>query len=201
MWRLPLILCLAGCRFEPTGLTIQGTSPDQSAGASDLAQPDLSNIPYGTDAAVMPDQKSVPDLLLCPAACTSCSGNTCVVDCSDSKCSSGTSLLCPTGWSCRIDCTGTGACRNGAVSCSGNCEIVCSGTAACEYGGVSCSGAACKVTCDGTDACDNGVRCNALVCSVSCSGTAACEDRGVCCNGASCGNACTATAGGSCVCR
>jgi hypothetical protein len=137
-----------------------------------------------SDGEPPPDGAGPPDGPLdagpCPGFCTSCSGTTCVVDCSGDRCTGGVSVTCPPGWTCQIDCLGT---------------------TACEVGVVSCSGESCVIHCVGGDACDvGGARCNATTCDIVCNGGGACEEGGACCNGGDCGSQCTSVNGGNCNC-
>lgn len=127
---------------------------------------------------VLPDDGGVPDALVCPSVCTSCSFDqkqkSCTIDCAlNGGCTQ--QVTCPTGFSCQVLCSRDGACSNG-VSCLGatSCKITCSGTQSCR--GLVCGLGVCNVACTGNASCGE-VSCgSSCACDVSCGGVALCRN-------------------------
>lgn len=187
---------VAGCAFDATSVLSGGSdNRDDRSSIDGGAAPADDGVDAGD-----PGTGDIDAAPPCPPGCSSCDGAICRVDCSGSRCNTGTDILCPPGWSCLIECTGRRACRDGRVRCIGDCEIVCRGDEACERSPVECQGNGCAISCDGSRACDQGVDCTAIDCAIECTGQEACGS-GACCAGTDCGADCTASAGGSCTCQ
>jgi hypothetical protein len=109
----------------------------------------------------------------CPAACSSCqpSQKTCTIDCQQTSCAG--PINCPTGWTCDIKCSTTGACRQG-VTCTNAkaCTVECTGNNSCSD--VTCGAGACDVECSGSNACA------AVDCETSCQCDVTCGDAAKC---------------------
>jgi len=109
----------------------------------------------------------------CPAACTTCEGPVCVITCSEDDQCEATTIQCPDGWDCRVECSAADdACKQATINCptDGACEVLCEGMDACEDGHLTCGGGLCDVTCEATqDTCDGlQVTCDRQACSASC---------------------------------
>ena len=200
---LALLACsvsaLAACSFEPTVLESRSSADGGLTDAVEAPGPDASPDSGGGPADA---GNPVPDAATCPDICDSCELETsiCQIDCSGNLCPEGTDVACPEGWTCSIACTGSNACRHGAVTCVGDCEITCEGSKACERTPVTCSGPSCAVQCLGKDACRHEpVNCNATTCDLTCDGNNACDDS-VCCSGDDCGDSCVASGEDACEC-
>jgi hypothetical protein len=90
----------------------------------------------------------------CPADCSSCNETmrTCLVECSDAD-DCDTSISCPSGWTCTINCNGDSACNDIVCNSGARCTITCNGAGSC--GDVNCDSACqCDVTC-AAGACDS----------------------------------------------
>jgi len=109
----------------------------------------------------------------CPPACTSCADPVCVITCDqDDQCES-TTIQCPDGWDCLVECTASDdACKLATINCptDGACEVLCEGMDSCEDGHISCGGGLCEVTCEAAqDTCDGlQVTCDRQACSATC---------------------------------
>ena len=141
---------------------------------------------------------------MCPAQCTSCDldAKTCAVDCGANPILCTHAITCPTGFSCKIDCTSERACRNG-IDCAdaADCTITCGVSQSCRS--VTCGAGACKLDCEGLGSCANVTGGNGPT-TARCSGSTSCTDvtcgSGKCvvdcvgpgsCTKADCGNACS----------
>ena len=109
----------------------------------------------------------------CPAACTSCAGDVCEIDCTGTAACDAMTLQCPPGWPCRVVCDGTGACSDAIVECPPyhECQVTCDGTAGCDSTTVDCGIAGiCEMVClESTGVCaDAKLNCGADICAVVC---------------------------------
>lgn len=140
----------------PSGMCDQGWCVP-AAGQSDAA-------PAGIDAAPQPG---------CPAVCSRCGLNTCVIEC-DGAGACPDLVTCPPGWDCEVECLGDQSCGEG-VSCgqATSCEVTCEGTGACAAG-VTCGAGPCEVDCRGLGSCLS------IDCEQSCACDTACEDGAPC---------------------
>jgi len=81
--------------------------PDATPGSPD-ATPGTADATPGTPDATpaVPDATPVVSdaVPVCPAACTSCAGGVCRIDCGPGGCSSG--VTCPPGMPCEVNCIG-----------------------------------------------------------------------------------------------
>lgn len=115
----------------------------------------------------------------CPAVCSTCQGDTCVIDCAGGGCNAA-SISCPSDRNCSIRCPGSGDCDDAELHCpdANGCELLCGGGDgdACDDSRLHCPGqdAACNVTCDEADGASNfscftlDVRCGMGECSLNC---------------------------------
>jgi hypothetical protein len=131
----------------------------------------------GADAGppATPDAgNSAPDASSCPAGCTRCEDDTCVVECiEDDSC--GDPVVCPPGLPCLVVCEGIGSCAAG-IDCSAaaSCDLRCTSREACN-GEIRCGEGRCSVTCSARDTCAGGVDCtDSCACETSCDGVQAC---------------------------
>jgi hypothetical protein len=134
----------------------------------------------GSDADV-PGGDGGPDAaFVCPAACSRCDLDTCVMNCdADGSCPD--LVVCPVGVKCKVECGGASSCAAG-VDCSdaASCVIECSNNLACA-GPISCGDFRCRVECDGADSCGGGIDCtDACQCDVLCGGTGSCVMPAMC---------------------
>lgn len=137
------------------------------------------------DAGIDAPTDAPADAFVCPAACTSCLGMVCIIDCSAPG-SCPTRVQCPTGLDCSVECDGDGACANG-VTCTGagDCDVDCGGPGSCG-GRVTCGTGRCDVKCEGPDACEAGIDCSdACRCDTDCAPTA-CDVNPMCPLSAAC---------------
>lgn len=117
---------------------------------------------------------------VCPAGCTTCSAELCIIECDQlGECNQ--EVACPAGMACEVRCTGAGSCLMGVVCDSAaDCTVVCSNTASCA-GPVTCGAGACNVDCSGMSSCAGGVECSeSCACTTSCSGAGACAEALAC---------------------
>jgi hypothetical protein len=109
----------------------------------------------------------------CPADCTRCDGDLCVMDCSVSG-SCATEVVCPAGVRCKVEC-GTASCGAG-IDCSAaaSCRIECPNDQACA-GLITCGPGFCRVECGGLDSCTGGIDCSgSCACDTFCTGAGSC---------------------------
>jgi hypothetical protein len=143
---------------------------------------------------------------VCPAGCSSCqdmlpdrSGYAeCVIDCAGNECRNST-IECPAGMGCTVQCDNNDDCRLVDCSEASSCKITCSGPSACDE--VTCGSGPCSVTCSGTNSCTGSVACGSSCrCDVTCGGTNACGTGATCPAGLGCdsGLGCTSLPGGAC---
>jgi hypothetical protein len=113
----------------------------------------------------------------CPAVCTECNGNLCIIEC-DGPGTCPDLVVCPPGRPCEVECQGDQSCADG-VSCSDatSCDVSCSGVGTCGDG-VTCGPGPCQVECRGFGACQ----------TIDCSESCACDTD--CANGAACALSC-----------
>jgi len=159
----------------PDGQTSDGQPPDQPP-PPDLPLPDV----------LPPDTGPPPDLGACPAACTSCAGGTCQLDCS-------AGCVCPAGWNVAITC-GNQTCL-GDIDCSKATDVTisCGPKASCT-GGITCGSGTCTVSCD-DNSCLGSIKCGPGYCSVTCD-KSSCKGDLDC--SASCGCTLSCLSGASC---
>ena len=116
-----------------------------------------------------------PDALVtCPAGCSRCDLDTCVVEClTNDSCAE--PVVCPPGIPCRVECTGKNTC-NGGIDCgdSTDCLVNCIGNDSCQ-GLITCGTLPCRVNCLETATCAMGIDCDeSCKCDTVCSGDGAC---------------------------
>jgi hypothetical protein len=108
----------------------------------------------------------------CPQACTSCNGDTCVIECIDGGCDS-QDIVCPEELACLVICEGVDSCDSGTITCPPTyaCEIQCGGgNDACGDQQIQCGEASCSIDCE-ADACSGAtVQCGDGPCTASCGG-------------------------------
>jgi hypothetical protein len=129
-------------------------------------------------------EASVP----CAPQCSSCSSTgTCIIQCPGPKCTLST-LSCPDGQPCHVECNGTNSCTSKTINCALNqpCTLACSYENACASVIVKNSSNLC-LQCTQTNACS----------SLTCMGTPqTCKKR--CVPDGTNGGACAAIACGNC---
>ncbi|MBW2524891.1 MAG: hypothetical protein JRI23_11975 [Deltaproteobacteria bacterium] len=163
-----------GCLAVHTGLadgqcgpTSEGTDPDADC---------VSNERCDGSGACICDWQPPPPGGGCPAACSSCSGNTCNITCSSDQSCMGP-VNCPSGFDCVVTCSGDQACKNATINCPDmyGCAVSC----ACGGGNTQCCQGA-TINCSTTGRCSVGCN-NALQ---------ACQDTTVECGDNSCDATC-----------
>ena len=131
------------------------TSTSASSDGSDTSGTSGDSTDGTTTSPPIPMQ-CAPEPVLgegeCPAACTSCDGGRCLVDCGTTDCSN-TDVTCPEGWPCDIACTVADACKRGDLSCATDrdCTVTCQGVEACMNAMIVCGAGTCAVTCSADD--------------------------------------------------
>jgi hypothetical protein len=140
------------------GFISAGEDPDDECSGSDDC--DGAGVCEGCDMTPTAPGGS------CPGACTSCNGNVCNIQCTDSQpC---TVVSCPSGFDCNVTCTGTNACRNAGINCSNyTCNVSCSGSEACKDATITCGSGACHLACVGSSGVcgDTDLNCGAELCT------------------------------------
>ncbi len=164
--------------------TDAGAVDDAGDAALDTATPDTSaDVDAATDGSS------------CPAACTSCTDNRCLIDCPSDKCKS--PVVCPAGMACRVTCNGDAgkACENFTIDCSKakSCRVDCNGVKdtcndmkiisspaplciTCKGATAACDQVACTADAGCTRICNGGVggACTTNTCPTACTGGSAC---------------------------
>lgn len=151
----------------------------------------------------------------CQAACATCVGDTCVVDCTaEGSCAGSFEGRCPDNVPCKIKCgaqscaqqvqcnktapcevtCGYGACGQG-VSMPGGGQLYCSGDLSCRGSEISCQGESCRVECSGREACRTNTFLDAKRPTIICSGAASCAGTISCKGGSTCAYYCEPSAG------
>jgi hypothetical protein len=144
------------------------------------------------------DPAEVDASMDCPAACTTCTNGTCVIECGTAGACSA-KVVCPGTMPCTVQCTGANACDEG-VDCAtaSTCNVTCSGPGACS-GQVTCGAKACTVACDGDGSCGDGIFCDSsCACETSCGGLGSCGGTVDCPGNCVQGGQCTTTPPGQC---
>lgn len=152
-------------------------------------------IDAGGDAGPVIDgpRDGAPDGVTCPAQCTSCRPERmeCVIDCATTSCNN--TVVCPTGWSCNIACSGSNSCTSG-IDCSNatSCTIACSGIGSCRD--LQCGTGKCTVGCTGKGSCRDMDCSDSCACDISCTG----GTQGASCEGNVCPDGCPGIGFGRC---
>lgn len=133
---------------------------------------------------------------VCPAECTSCIDDLCVINCTTAG-ACPELVVCPAGVRCKVEC-GDSACGAG-IDCSAaqSCRIECPANQACA-GPITCSPGFCRIECDGADSCTGGLDCSSsCACDTFCTGTGSCTTPPTCPNPDRCVNGidCTSVMG------
>jgi hypothetical protein len=176
------------------GWCVEGGSPD---GGND--GPIVDADPDAPDAPPVPDSGPF-DAFVCPAGCSSCLDDLCVITCvtgSEPLCSTGL-VTCPAGSKCKAECNGSGVCSLG-VDCSSaaTCRIECGGTNSCA-GPITCGAGPCVLECQ-NNSCNGGIDCSAsCMCMPTC-GSGSCTTPPTCPALCDMGNSCKFT-GPDCTC-
>jgi len=159
------------CAFVAPGIDpdndCQGPSPAVCDGAGVCAD-DVCNVDV------------TPPGNQCPSQCTGgCeSGDTvCVIDCGFAvdACKQ-TSVTCPPGFDCRVDCTAEGGCEQTVIACPSlfGCEVQCGAKDGCANASILCSGdGMCDLHCSGAQNVCNGTTldCGNDACTATCVST------------------------------
>lgn len=110
----------------------------------------------------------------CPAACDSCQGATCIVDCAGKHACKNESLWCPPDMHCEFRCNGEHACEDTTFLCNdaGVCDVTCNGKEACKKARTECGNGPCVLDCGvGDEPCkDAELRCGMNVGEILCNG-------------------------------
>lgn len=146
----------------------------QSCGTGRVCQAGWCVEMIAGDAGSDPDADPAIDAsFVCPSECTSCEGESCLIDCSVTG-SCAIEVMCPTGLACNVTC-GASACAGG-IDCSqaADCVIQCPFNQSCS-GPILCGTGSCDVQCGGPDSCTGGIDCsNACACDTACDGAGSC---------------------------
>ncbi|MBX3207814.1 MAG: hypothetical protein KF764_22395 [Labilithrix sp.] len=129
----------------------------------------------------------------CPAECSSCTGGRCQIDCPGTEC--GTTITCPAGMPCLIQCGAANACASKTINCADGqpCRLRCEGGACASVAINAATASALCITCNG-NASNRGctsLMCNSMpaACGLSCAaGGTACAS--VACAGCDTSPAC-----------
>ncbi|HTJ46507.1 MAG TPA: hypothetical protein VL463_30585 [Kofleriaceae bacterium] len=132
------------------------------------------------DAPGGADGNGNADAFVCPPACSSCNGNTCVITC-DTAGSCASQVVCPAGFACMVDCAGMNSCAGGVdCSTSSSCSVSCGGDMSCA-GATTCGAGACNVSCGGPNSCGGVIQCSSSCkCDTSCGGAGSCKQTPLC---------------------
>ncbi len=177
---LALVAVAAGaaCRIDARSDDFRCESQDD-CGDGRTCSPDgwcvTGDDPIDASIDATPDDGRPPaDAPGCPAACTTCQDDTCIITC-DGSSECGDGVTCPPGLACQVMCTGTGSCA-GPIDCAAAtaCEISCLGTGSCGDD-VTCGPGACTILCDAAGTCAGALDCSAsCACDTECTGPGAC---------------------------
>ncbi|MDI1475099.1 hypothetical protein [Polyangium sp. y55x31] len=147
-------------------------------------------VPVGADACSTPGElcdaegtcacgvAKPPTGQSCPGGWLESSPGTCLKTCGGGQCRN-TTIDCPAGFHCVVDCNGMDACSDGTViNCPAGhaCEVICSAKNTCQGmgGKVQCSAdGPCKLTCSGSHGTcqDLTFTCGDNLCEASCTST------------------------------
>jgi hypothetical protein len=180
-------LSLAACSFENRSTSYECPTGNECESGRVCSQ-GWCVVADAVDIDAAPGQPDglPPDAFVCPADCSSCQGNTCIITC-DGVDACPEVVVCPAGVACRVSCGGSNSC-SGGVDCSlgSACNIECSGPGSCPLL-TTCGDGVCNLSCDGLDSCGGGLDCsNSCQCDSSCPNGGTCNDHA--CPGA---NPCT----------
>lgn len=174
-----VIAIVTGCSINHRSGDYTCTKPSDCATGRTCSTDGFCIVIGSIDAPGHVDAPKV-DGAACPAGCTSCNvtQKTCTIDCGITSCSS--SVTCPAGYHCDIQCKTDNACRNG-VNClaAASCSVECTGNSSCRN--VQCGPGPCDVGCSGPSSCSSEILCNnSCQCDVTCTGTGSCATPPVC---------------------
>ncbi len=158
----------AGCLTRPH-VDLAAGEPEIDATTGLEATQGPTDLDGGADVTVADDDAA---LRACREACSAvdgggCDGGVCVIACNATGACQ-TTITCPPGVPCRVECTQKQACK--AVTCgdASTCSIFCYGEQACD-GNVGSNAEASEIQCVGKEACRGNVSCTGASCTVSCS--------------------------------
>jgi len=160
---------------------------------------DGGGIDATTSEAAVSDTGSADALVVeagCPAACTRCNDNRCVIDCGGTDGGCAKNVVCPPGLACRVLCESEGGkpCEDLTIDCTQakSCRIDCAGVKdICDGMKINAGSGAICLTCKGDDG-----ACDQIQCATTSTCTRIC-DRGLggACTNNTCGATCTGGAG------
>lgn len=163
-----------GCSNALTGAA-DGICASVELGTSDPDTPCAAGYGCAGDGTCLAcGDPTIVETSDCDAVCNGgCGGDKCNIDCTaQSPC---TTVVCPAGRDCKVDCNGSGSCSMAAIQCPAGrgCEVICSNQAgSCSGATIQCGmGGPCKIDCkNGTGVCDGAtVSCSDNLCDVKCS--------------------------------
>ncbi len=176
---------VGGCpsgRVCQSGWCVASATGDDAGGGSvtdsgvDIA--DAGAAPQDS-APPVPDAGD-PDAPGCPAVCSECVDDRCIIDCTDDG-SCEDRVVCPPGLACTVLCDGIQSCEGG-IDCTAatSCDLSCTSREACA-GSIECGAGLCTVECSARDTCGGGLDCTlSCSCDTRCSGTNACDPEPEC---------------------
>jgi hypothetical protein len=168
----------AACALNKEGLgpadAAATDGPSVEAPGDDTVSPEASDDgPSTSDAdANVVSAQCLAGCTMEGGICEGDGGSQCSVYCTGTnQC---TSVRCPPGIPCYVDCTAPGSC-SGGVDCAdaSSCTVSCGGASNC--GNVTCGGSDCTVLCGVPGACANTIDCIATnSCTVECTAPNCC---------------------------
>lgn len=174
-----LAAALAGCGIDPRSDDLRcgpgmGACPQGRDCVEGWCVVDPGEVDAGGDGPMIDGPE-------CPATCSRCTGNTCIIECNDpGECDA--RVICPEDMDCDVRCELEGSCTSG-VLCggAGRCTISCGGANSCA-GDLTCTAAcACTTTCSGAGSCAG---------QSVCPGPGICDQNDLCVDGPSQCNRC-----------
>ena len=85
----------------------------------------------------------------CPAECTACQGNKCLIQCDGQAECANKTITCPMNFDCQVVCSGQQGCQGSMLVCPSGyaCDVSCGEVEACENLDISGGTASLVVTC------------------------------------------------------
>jgi hypothetical protein len=191
-WIVAGALLVAGaCTDSEQFFSTTGDSPPTVGGGGSGGSTDGGGGSAGSTSTGTMCGKSEPAEGCDPNACSSCGNDgLCIIVCNVFDDCQGTTITCPEGLACEVQCTDD-ACRGATIQCPSAhaCNVACTGGQSCRDATVQCAplitDGVCELTCNGdpsvcqdatlscganrcTAACGEGVAAPSITCGASC---------------------------------